>query len=51
MALRAYHVKANPEPTMVDLEVPAGYEDDDFSPTAWLKCPENSAEASIQSVL
>ncbi|KAH5051069.1 hypothetical protein HBI81_244270 [Parastagonospora nodorum] len=51
MALMAYHVKGDPEPTMVDSDVPEGYDNDESSPTAWLKKSIDFAKASIEPIV
>jgi hypothetical protein len=51
MALMAYHVKGDPEPTMIDSDIPDGYEDDSSSPTAWLKRSLHFEKASIEPVV
>jgi len=51
MALMAYHVKENLEPTMVDSDIPEGYEDDDSSPTAWLKRLVDFDKSSIEPIV
>jgi hypothetical protein len=50
MALMAYHVKHDPEPVMIDSEVPTGCEDNESSPTAWLKRSVHFDKASIEPV-
>jgi hypothetical protein len=34
MEVMVYHVNWNPEPTMVDSDVPEGYDENDSPPTA-----------------
>jgi len=50
-ALMAYHVVGDPEPVMIDSEVPQGYDDDKSSLTKWLKRSVNFARASVQPVV
>jgi len=51
MAVMAYHVQGDPEPRMVDSDIPEGYEDDESSPTAWLKRSLDFEKTTIQPIM
>jgi hypothetical protein len=51
MALMADHVKGDKTPTMVDSDIPDGYEDNESSPTAWLKRCIDFEKSSIEPIV